>query len=385
MANEQFNEDIKLEEAINKYGGDDEQYKNTLKKHVRNYLGYSNYVKQMNQMPGIDDPGAKKVMGGGVEDSYLRGNITPAGVRQLTGAGINLRNQEMGYLQQLAKGANSAGKSSATTAEAAKAEFDKISQQLGEAGNYPEALMKDWINNPINDDGTFKTPEQFKETLTQHLTSGEYGAMTAEEAKKMAEETVNKYLPIDKQEDLQRLYYQSLGATENQIEQAILTERIAKGDVSEAELNFWKTTNPALVQKAETMKDSPGLQTELMKVQGNADGAKSYSDLARDYAVTPEVAKPFYEMAFLDDIQRDLPEIGESLIPAEGLEPISFDSFISHPAVVSYRKELDAMYRDILTPADMNRLLFQYYLQQTSQGATNVNSQGGVGTGGSSW
>lgn len=363
---EQFSENIKLDEAIQKYGGEDEKYKNILKKTVRDYLGYSNYVKQMNNIAPATSPDFLKQMGRGVESKF---EGTPGGNAAASTAGMNLRNQEMGYLQKLAKGSNVTGKSSASSQEAAKSQLDNILASFEGNENYPDALTKNWIQNPRNDDGTFKTPEEFKQTLTQHLQSGEYGAMTPEEATKLAEETVNKYLSADLQENLQNIYYQSLGFTKSEIDNLLLTDRVLKGQISESELELQKQINPTLMARTEELLANKGLQNELIKIQSNDSDALPYNELKEKYPnISAETVKPIYERAAMDDVFTVAEEAGLSPISVsekDGSPTIqTFNSFIESETAKLLVEELKNTYAGILVAADIQSYLYKYYKQK---------------------
>lgn len=368
MANEQFNENIKIEEALSKVDGD-EQYKNTLKKTIRDYLGYSNYVNQMNQMPGLDEPGMKKVMGGGVEQSYLRGNIKPGGVRSLVGSGIGLRNQEMGYLKQMAKSANSGNKKK--SAEAAKNEYDLMVNSISDSDDFG-AVLKTMVQNPINQDGTFKTPDQMKQELAQYIQAE--GFHTQDEADKLADQMVNQTISPEQQQNFQTMYYESLGYTENEAENLVKYDRYARGDMSESESQLYETTDPGFAERAEMVKNNPGIQNELNKIQSNDANALTFRELKEKYPnVSVDLVKPVYERAALDDIQQMAQEKGLSAITTdeEGGQVVQpLNSFLEAQTTQDLKKTLSIVYQGALTPNEIDYLLYQYYLQETGQQAT---------------
>jgi hypothetical protein len=364
MANEKFNENIKLDEIISKVGGDNEQQTVALKKVVRDYLGYSNYVNKMNKMPGVDDPGMKKVMGGGVEESYLHGNITPGGVRQLTGAGMNLRNQEMSDLQRLAKGAESVSKKSSKEAE--KSVYSDTMNKI-ETGEYPDAATKDYLNNPMNEDGTFKSLDQFKQSLTEQLKSGEYGAMTEEEATKLAQDTLDKNISQDVQENLQKYYYLNLGYTETEADNVVKYDRYARGDMSDSEAELYKVTDPTFAAKAEVLKNNPGIQSELDKIKTNEGSALTFKELQSKYPnITAEEVKPYYETAALEDISAILQEKHIQVIDESGQE-IPLESVLDAPEVKSMKEALSVIYQGALSSAELDYQIYQYYINNLNK------------------
>ena len=357
MANEQISEET-LNNAIAKYAGDDQQHADALKKHVSNFIGYTN---QMAQMPGIDEPGIKKVMGGGVEQSFLHGNITPGGVRQLVGSGIGLRNQEIGYQKQLARGAKSKASSASARGEAYK-------QLAGfEATDPLDEAIKDYMNNPRNEDGTFKTLDQLKKELEGvPIGEGDIAQWKIEDV----EARLAQRVPEAMKESFQEDYYKSLGYSNVEAENLVKYDRYATGQMSESEAELYKMTDPTFAARAEAVKEMPGLQSEFDKLQSNDAEALTYKELEQKYPnITPEIAKPAYERAALDDISGITQEKGISPVTTDeetGEQTIqSLESYLESDSVNDIKKNLSIIYQGILTPAEIDYLLYQNYLQQT--------------------
>jgi len=79
-----------LEDAITKFGGPDEAYKEKLKTHIAGSMGYSNYVNKANE--ANNKPLSLN----------LKGDITPQGVKSLVGGAVNMKDQERGTYGKIA-------------------------------------------------------------------------------------------------------------------------------------------------------------------------------------------------------------------------------------------------------------------------------------------
>ena len=356
MANEEVNEDM-INTAVAKYAGDDSAYADKLKKHVTNYVGYSNQVAKM---PQVDAPEAVTKMGGGVAQSFLRGNITPSGVNSLSGAGIGLINQETSALKSLARGS----KSKASSAEAQGDAYGQLSGFKAEDG-LDNAIQR-WMNNPRNEEGHYKSLEELQQELEGAVTGGDAQWGEADVAARLAQRVPEEY-----REDLQETYYKSLGYSNTETDNLVKFDRYSRGEMSEAESELYKVTDPSFAAKAEIMKGNPGLQSDLDKLQMDSPEALPYKELEQKYPnITPEVVKPYYEKAAMSDVRGMAEEMGlTAILPDKETGEItkkSLESFLESKSAGEVKKTLSLVYQGILTPAEIEYQLYQFYLDDTA-------------------
>lgn len=168
-----------LEGAIAKYGGEDEAYKMKLKNSIRDSLGYSNYVSQR-------DKALKKP----IDVSLMKGNITPAGVKQLVGGAMDTKNQEVdAYNTMAGKTDVAAGQIAAdriakekAAKAAAVARYGINNGVMFQPTSQLETKMADYMKNPYNPDGSVKTIDQFKQEMSDYFTPRENVDMTYQNA-----------------------------------------------------------------------------------------------------------------------------------------------------------------------------------------------------------
>ena len=352
--NEPVNEE-QINQAIAKVAGGDPAYADQLKKHVANFIGYSNMVAQM---PSADSKAAIPKMGGGVAEGYLREKMTPSGVNSAVGSGIDLLNKETNYLQQLAKKSKASGANGDV--------YNRLSSFKAE--DALDKRIQSYMTNPRNSDGTYKTLDQLKQEL-EGAPLGE-GSLSQWKPEDVAGRIAQR-IPEALQEDLQASYYESLGYTANEAENLIKYDRYAKGEMSQAEEELYRVTDPGFATKADTLKQNPGLQTDLDKLQANSSDALTFKELKDKYpSIQKESVQPYYERAALDDINQLAQEKGLSAVtqdPETGetvVQPL--DVFLEAEATQDIKQLMTLVYQGVLTAAEVDYLLYQVYLQDTA-------------------
>jgi hypothetical protein len=349
-----------MNKTIAKYSKGNPEYEATLKKHVANYLGYENFKKSGGGVPPTSEPSkeALKRMGGGEATNYLRGDITPGGVRSLVGAGIDYRNLEQSLKEKEAK-ARAAG----------SADMSEVFANLSgfEEKDALDKAIKGYLGNPRDEDGTFKSIEELERELVGAVTGGD-AQWTEEEAK----QRINQRIPDALREDWQENYYKSLGYTNTQAEDLVKYDRYVKGEMSESEAELYRITDPTFAGKAEAMKSMPGLTKEMNQLKTGSPDSLTFIELRQKYPnVTPELVKEDYMTAAKEDIQAILadnqfnlistdPETGEVIVPP-------LPSFMGSEVVKDVKTSLSSMYQGALTTPEIDNLLYQYYRQQIQQ------------------
>lgn len=155
---------MNLQEAISHYGGADEAYEQKLKKTISGAMGYSNYVNKANAAAGRP------------LSLNLKGNITPEGVQSLVRGAIGMRETETeGYGKILTEIDTEAG--SLASKLAAKNKASMKNQYDTTFIFQPENSLEGDIlrfvqERPKNDDGSYKTLEQFEAELNENYGTG---------------------------------------------------------------------------------------------------------------------------------------------------------------------------------------------------------------------
>ncbi len=143
-----------IQEAIDKYGGADEAYKNKLKEQVRDSMGYSNYVNKTNEAEGR--PLALN----------LKGNITPAGIQQLVGGAMRMKKEEIDTYAGIAGSIDSAADSLATKMAAKKRsgenQYKYDTSFIFQPQDDLDRKILEYTQNPYNRDGSVKSLQQFQ-------------------------------------------------------------------------------------------------------------------------------------------------------------------------------------------------------------------------------
>lgn len=358
-----------IDQKIAEIAGDDEEYKTTLKNHLANALGYANFKKQYEGMPKASSPEYLTRMGKGVEPKFKG---TPGGNAASANAGINLVDQERSYLESLTAKAKSAADTQVGVAAEAQNNRKLLIEGIGN-GDIISATFQKMVENPVNPDGTFMTPEQMKTGLTElYVTEGYHNQAEAEKA---AAEMVNKY--IQDQEGFQREYYLALGATKAEADSLMKADRYNSGQMSEAEAKLQMMIDPTFAKSVNSFSSNPQAQQELLKISSGNSEIGSYEEFTRAFpGISPDAAKPYFQKSAQDDVF--------TLAEQNGVTPISTNPDTGQPEAVSFSefvanartKDLittltTGVYNGILTTAEMQSILFQYYEAKKRQAGIN--------------
>lgn len=374
-----------IDQEIARVAGDNQEYAATLKNHVANAVGYSNYMKQYKGMPAASSPEYLTKMGKGVEPKFAG---TPGGNASSANAGINLVEQERGYIESLARKAKAGSGTAKGKSEQARSEMESLLEQIGNKDTI-SATLQDMVKNPYNQDGTLMTAEQMKASLVEVYKGeglegyeGEEGYVSPE---KKANDLIDKY--IKDSDAFQARYLLSMGLSEAEAEAAMKANRYSSGGMSDREAEIQSAFDPAFAKSVELFgKGNAKAQQELLKVAAGTADIESYDDFANKYPNLPaEAVKPYFKKS----AESDVAEMAES----SSLTPITEDTETGEKTAQSFSefvadertKDLiltlsEGDYNGILTSAELKGLLFQYYEQKKQEaGISNYVAPSGLG------
>lgn len=164
-----------IDQAIQKYGGSDEIYKNKLKEGIRDSLGYSNYISKLGKETSAPAPAPE-----------MKGNILPAGVLAGQEAGYSMQNQRINTLQSVTGAIDTAAGSIASALAAKNKAADKNKYDTSfvyQPTNPVEQRILDHAQNPYNDDGSLKSLQQLESELNNEF--GQQEGYSPEDIQKM--------------------------------------------------------------------------------------------------------------------------------------------------------------------------------------------------------
>ena len=240
----------KLEQSIGKYGGEDEAYKLKLKTGIRESLGYSNYVSQRKQAAGED-----------LDLSLLKGDITPGGVKEIVGGAIGMKDDNVDTLDKMVSATDTAADQLATAQAArektaAEAARNKIGLDNGvafSASNPMESMVKDFMQNPKNPDGSMKSVQQLEAEMNASL--GMQEGYSPEDIKK----TLDERLPSDYMGNEDKYFMMSMGFSEKQ---AIDNAGALRYDqMNDAEKIVFELQSPKMANYLSSQEEKSSLQS----------------------------------------------------------------------------------------------------------------------------
>lgn len=242
-----------IDDAISKYAGADEAYKNKLKEGIRDSLGYSNYMSKLGKETSA--PAAAPEM---------KGNILPSGVLAGQEAGYSMQNQRINTLQGVTGAIDTAADSIASKLAAKNKAKDKYRYDTSfvyQPSNPVEQKILEHAQNPYNEDGSLKSLQQLESELNSEF-SQEH---SPEDIKNMI---VDK-LPPDYMGKERLFKYRFQGMSEEQATDESIIDygnMIVMGRGKEVPQEFYPaayaTLTPAEKATAQNLKE-----TELQKLQ----------------------------------------------------------------------------------------------------------------------
>lgn len=350
-----------LEKAIAKYGGADEAYKQKLKLHIRNAMGYSNYMNRLGQETGAPaDIGDVK-------------GLSPAGINARIGTRFGMQKENVNTLGTIAGAFDTAAGQIAANqvAEGKKAAADRKNLQF-KPTNWAESEIVNYIKNPVNQDGTPMSVQQLRDKLKgQMIGEGGFEDVTEQ----MIDQRINEWVPKDFEQNAKQYSYMAMGYTKAQAQDLNNFDRYANGKMSLVEKETYALTNPTWAAKAEQMKAAKGLIPDIgEQVKDEATGETipkySYQELINKYPnIDPksiaEYAKPVFNQYLADDIKKELP-IGslESAIKDKALTIDTWAEFMNSDEYKNFKKAIVPIYGGMYTDQELDIIIHNQLMSQ---------------------
>lgn len=267
----------RLEEGLTKYGGEDEAYRQTLKKHLKGVLGFSNYVSRLNEVSG-------KAIG-----PNLKGNITPGGVKALVAGEQQMQADEIGDLKRIAGAVEGQADVMATDQQAREKKAAEASLAFKPNDWVDEEILK-FMQNPVNPDGSKKTLQQFKEEILgkQGAVYGEkWNEESAAQFAPQIEARIASRVPKDFEANSDTYRYRAMGYSKSEAEDMAQYSRYADGSMSPAEKAVYEVVNPTSAERAKSIAANKGLLQDIqVKVDpktGESTPQFTYDELRKKY------------------------------------------------------------------------------------------------------
>lgn len=357
----------KVDEAIKKYGGDDENYKQSLKSGIREFLGYSNYLARMNKVGEQD-----------VDLSTLRSNMTPQGVISAVGQSANMQENEMNHLSNLAKGVDTVGDSLATS-QASREKKDKADLKwITQPKDWVDSEIADWVRNFDNMKENNESMSQLEERLVQQWI-GEDSELSGDLTEAQIRQRIKDRVPTDLDE-MENLKYQAHGYSDTQARRLVNYDRYAGDRMGDVEKQTFEQMNPSFAENAKYIKQFPSLLKEEIVSKdedGNVLVSQSYADLANKYPNVPEsllkeIVNPGYHAALVDDLESFDQQNGGKF--KEIAKNSSFTQLLNTPSdedeTVKPLRDLMAdvqiAYGDVYSASQIKKMFYDYFIMGKS-------------------
>lgn len=362
-----------LSDAIAKYGGADEAYKNKLKTHIRNAMGFSNYVSQSDA--AYNRP---------LDLSRMKGNITPQGVKSLVGGAMDINNQEGSGFAKIAGQIDSTAEGlAAAQISDAKARASKKASAMGfENGvafapqNELEERILAYEQNPTNPDGSIKSLQQFEAEMVEYFKENPNASMmqvdlsgnnlTGELRDKLTQDeikaTIQKRVPSDfiGKEDKYSLMAQ--GFSSKQADEYAGAYRY--NEMSEPEKLIYQTKNPEMAKRIETLGTNKDLLQDVgMKTDpetGEQIPRYSFNELKQKYPDVPEttikeMTRPFEQKSLQSDIQIWYQKNKSAVIEKQ---KDGYANFMKTPEYDEFKTKLQMEYGGVFTQQEIDQMIY---------------------------
>jgi hypothetical protein len=379
----EFSLNSKLDKAIEKYGDGDQNYQQQLKKEVRNFMGYQNFIDKANENLGKEP------------DVVAHGKVRPQASVSLLQQGANRRAGEVDHYLGMADKANQAGESLASSMASNRASGGGGSGEQGfnqdfvqkEPENWLERELQDFYMNPFDESGQMKDVEALKKDLITKKNQiqtmrGEAPGEGSEaygdtpETKLFSDEEINQKVEevIGDPEQFQKNHYKALGFSDTIAEKMYLTDKVAKGDFSPAVEEIIRAGQPGVYDDAMIMRANKDLikKKELQykktkmpdgQEQKNlemAGGTVDYATLRSQHPNVPEkdlkrMMEPTYELLARDDISTQLKR------NAAEYKGLTIDEFLDRSEIKNLKVELQGMYRGMFQSSDIEGMLIEEF------------------------
>ena len=382
---------LNLEEAISKYGGEDEAYKLKLKSTIRETMGYSNYRAR------LDGQVNKPLDTGDIKGLSIAGMASNRAAKM--GIEENNINQSERMMNSIDSTAGSLANAQAAREKSAseKAARDKEGQIDSSPGaensgsfSPEDELDREIIkykNNPFNDDGSIKSLQQFESeqaAIYNSKFSGDQklypGSYVNDRVKRRFESDYT-----GKEEEYQKSYkferWEKMGLTKGQVKKRMLQEDLL-GQAKAGALDPYieatlKETDPTFYNELQALKANPALM-EALQLEPTGDNPfttkikdnKTFTELQSDFpeidaTILKKQAKPLYQASLRGDIYKLFSDakhkINSDIYEVDDIEftPENLSEIMDKDSVKSFLLTEVALYEGILTKGEIESELIR--------------------------
>ena len=364
---------MNISEAISKYGGEDEAYKLKLKTHIRNGMGYSNYMSRI----GAETQAPESL--GDVK------GLSPAGIKARIASRFGDQNRRISSLQGMAGDIDTTAGSLAS-AQVAREKAAATTNPFGfKEGDWLDEQIKQFITDrPKNAQGQPMTAEEFKQQLLGKQAmfaenpQGEGDMFQPGYTPEMIEQRMEERIPKDYSE--KSSYYQALaaGSTKAEAEEVQDLTDYSQGKMSDGRKKIYEILNPSAAARAE--EDVKFGQVREEVVQKDEEGRPKYKlqDLiSRHPELSPEEVKratySFYRDEVQGDIETLMSDVQDKVIVSDNFKNAyingvekkkGLDAVKSMPEFVAMKEYLSTYYGEAIKPEEVERMMSLYILSK---------------------
>jgi hypothetical protein len=361
----------KLDDAISKYGGSDEKYKNLLKQHIRDGMGYSNYMSRI----GAEASGPASI--GDVK------GLSPAGIKSRIASRFGDQDQNINSLRGMAGAIDTAaGGIAANQIAEGKAAAAAKKNAMGLENNVafePKSQLDQqilsYMQNPKNADGSVKSLQQFESELNdyysdpKYMQSGPksdqpYQVHSAEEIKK----TIQERLPQDFIGNEDKYHFMAQGYSQKQAEE--LQGGLRYDTMSEPEKLIYQVQNPQMAK----MLDEGGVNKELLSDIGtttNPDTGETipkytFDELKEKYpnvevTTLKEMVKPVEKKSIqknIDEFYLDNRDAMEELKKEKVEKGGGISGIMKSDTYKEFKTQMEMQYGSVFTSSEIDQMIY---------------------------
>lgn len=360
-----------LEQAIQKYSGGDIAYQNKLKEHIRNGLGYSNYMSRLGQ-----ETSAPASIGD------IKG-LSPQGIRERMSSRFGMQNQNVNTLQNIAGAFDTAAGNIANEQIAhSKAGGSTTGFDNGIAFRPTNPLQQDilaYMQKPKNPNGTMKSLQQFESEMNAKWAQNRdpnVTSMYAYDSNSIKNEIQSK-IPNDfiGQEDKYSLMSQGYSAKQAKALQGALNY----DTMSEPEKLIFETQNPTIAKSLQEGKMSKELIQDIGTTTDPKTGQTvpkyTFDQLVEKYPNIPaadikSIITPVERNSLMDDVTQWLSDKKDAVKVM--IDPsykddkgnMGYSAFMSDPKYKQLKDKLSLEYGSVFSDRELDQLIYNTIYSQ---------------------
>lgn len=364
-----------IDDALAKYGGADEAYRQKLKKGIRDTLGYQNYMSK------LGDETAKTASIGSVK------GLSPAGINSRINTRFGMQDENIRTIESNAGAIDTAAGSIADKQISdAKSGAARAGTAMGfENGiafspkNKLEQKILAYMQNPKNPDGSVKSLQQFESELSSGRTDLGYsnieGVGSFDEngdsiSPELIKKTIEERVPKDFIGNEDKYFLMSQGYSAKQAEEN--AGALKRGQMGPEEQLAWDNAHPQMAKIMSASGNDPSVITDVGVMpdeNGNLVPKYSFQELtAKHPGVDPTVlaglAKPVYATAISADVFDNLPKAKAvkdlfdkgQMNPQEYAE--TYATFLDDEDYSNFKKTLIPLYGGMYTDKEIDQIIF---------------------------